>query len=75
MTEFNNLTGNQKAMMVGRTYHMWRDGKTNAEIAECLGRPIEEVNEWVEICKIAFTKFTSEEDEKVRAIMGKKRVS
>ena len=54
---------------------MWRDGKTNAEIAECLGRPIEEVNEWVEICKIAFTKFTSEEDEKVRAIMGKKRVS
>ena len=44
MADYKELTGTQKAMLVGRTYHMWRDGSTNAEIAECLKRPIEEVN-------------------------------
>ena len=74
MAVYKELTKTQLSLMVGRTYYMWRDGSTNAEIAECLKRPIEEVNEWVEICKIAFTKLTPEEDEKVRAIMRKERV-
>lgn len=74
MADYKKLTESQERVMIGRTYCMWRDGSTNAEIAECLKRPIEEVNEWVEMCKFAATKFTPEEDAKVRTIMGKKRV-
>ena len=41
----------QDIVAMGRTYFMWKNGSTNAEIAECLRRPIEQVNEWVEMCK------------------------
>lgn len=75
MAEYKRLTKAQEYIMIGRTYCMWRDGRTNAEIAECLKRPIKDVNGWVEMCKFAATKFTPEEDAKVRAIMGKKRVA
>ena len=51
MADYKKLTETQECVMIGMTYLMWRDGSTNAEIAECLQRPIEEVNEWVEMCK------------------------
>ena len=54
MADYKKLTETQECVMIGRTYFMWRDGSTNAEIAECLQRPIEEVNEWVEMCKSVY---------------------
>lgn len=54
MADYKKLTETQEYVMIGRTYFMWRDGSTNAEIAECLQRPIEEVNEWVEMCESVY---------------------
>ena len=76
MAGYKRLTEAQESNMIGRTYFMWRNGSTNAEIAECLKRPIKEVNEWVEMCKEAEAdKIKKPElDEIMRAANDKKRV-
>lgn len=75
MENYKTLTETQENIMIGRTYFMWRNGSTNAEIAACLKRPIEEVNEWVEMCKEADDVKKTEADQIVRAINNKERVS
>ena len=74
MEDYKTLTEYEENVMIGRTYFMWRNGSTNVEIAACLKRPIEEVNEWVEMCKDADEMSKVEADQFVRAINNKERV-
>ena len=74
MAGYNRLTETQERTMIGRTYFMWRNGSTNAEIAECLKRPISQVDEWIEMCENADDMMKAETDKIVQQINNKERV-
>ena len=73
MTGHKKSTETRKCTMIGQTYFMWRNGYTNAEIAEKLKRPIEQVNELVEICNNADASKKAEADKIVLEINSKKK--
>lgn len=76
MAGYKRLTETQEQMMIGRTYFMWKNGSTNAKIAECLKRPITQVDEWIEMCKNAEADEMKkiELDEIMRSANNKQRV-
>lgn len=53
MAGYPKLTKTQMQMKLGRTSHMYHEGKTPEEIAETIKRPLPEVLEWIEVVKKA----------------------
>lgn len=47
MSEHSKLTMRKRKLLLRRTGKMYKAGKTPEQIAERLGRPIEEVNYWI----------------------------
>ena len=51
MKRNNVKTKGKDQMLIGKTYNLWRDGKTAEEISVDINQPIDNVNACIEICK------------------------
>ena len=53
---YETETKGKYQMLIGKTAHMWREGKTPEEISEAINQSVDKVKECIEYCKVADDK-------------------